>query len=137
MHITLLKKTLRKSIQHTYEQIIIFCFVISLGKQLAVEGVDPSERNLLHHLLLGTYLDKAEDGKWYRRGLTDEEIVAHINSLIGGGLGTLNASIEFVIHMLAANPAVQEKVYQNIMDVCGSEVSKQLVLIIKHLLICD
>ncbi|XP_022303782.1 cytochrome P450 3A6-like [Crassostrea virginica] len=90
-------------------------------ERLAVEGVDPSERNLLHHLLLGTYLDKAEDGKWYRRGLTDEEIVAHINSLIGGGLGTLNASIEFVIHMLAANPAVQQKVYQNIMDVCGSE----------------
>ena len=100
-------------------------FVISLGKQLAVAGVDPSERNLLHHLLLGTYLDKAEDGKWYRRGLTDEEIVAHINSLIGGGLGTLNASIEFVIHMLAANPAVQQRVYQDIMDVCGSEVPKQ------------
>lgn len=76
----------------------------------------------MHHLMLGTFLEKAEDGKWHRRGLTDEEIVAHINSLIGGGLGTLNASIEFVIHMLAVNPEAQQRVYQNIMDVCGNEV---------------
>lgn len=90
-------------------------------ERLANEGVDSAERNLLHHLMLGTFLEKAEDGKWHRRGLSDEEIVAHINSLIGGGLGTLNASIEFVIHMLAVNPEAQQRVYQNIMDVCGNE----------------
>lgn len=84
--------------------------------------MEPGEKNLLHHIMMGSFLDVAEDGKWYRRNLTDEEIVAHINSLIGGGLGTLNSSIEFAIHMLAVNPLTQQKIYDNILQICGSEV---------------
>lgn len=53
--------------------------------------------------MLGMFLEKVEDGKWYRWGLLDEEIVVYINFLIGGGLGIFNVFIEFVIYMLVVN----------------------------------
>ncbi|XP_061185431.1 cytochrome P450 3A28-like isoform X1 [Saccostrea echinata] len=90
-------------------------------RQLSEQDMDTAEKNLLHHIMQGSVQVLAEDGKWYRRGLTDEDIVAHINSLIGGGLGTLNASIEFVIHMLSVHPSLQQKLYENIIEVCGNE----------------
>lgn len=53
--------------------------------------------------MLGMFLEKVEDGKWYWWGLLDEEIVVYINFLIGGGLGIFNVFIEFVIYMLVVN----------------------------------
>jgi cytochrome P450 len=84
--------------------------------------LEADEKNLLHHIMQGSFLYSDEDGKLCRRNLTDEEIVAHVHSLIGGGIGTLNASIEFTIHMLAVNPSIQQKIYDSILRVCGSEV---------------
>lgn len=65
--------------------------------------MDLLERNLLYYLMLGMFLEKVEDGKWYWWGLMDEEIVVYINFLIGGGLGIFNVFIEFVIYMLVVN----------------------------------
>jgi cytochrome P450 len=55
-------------------------------------------------MINGSFFDRDEQGIYRRRHLKDEEIVGHINSLIGGGIGTLNACLSFVIHMLAVNP---------------------------------
>jgi cytochrome P450 len=38
-----------------------------------------------------------------RRKLTIEEVVGHLNSIIGGGFGTTNAALAFVLHQLTVN----------------------------------
>ena len=75
-------------------------------------------------MINGTFLDHDEHGIYRRRSLKDDEIIGHISSLIGGGIGTQNACLSFVIHMLAMNPAVQQKAFQEIVKVCGYDVSQ-------------
>ena len=63
-----------------------------------------------------------EQGAVCKQRLTDEEVVAHINSLVGGGLGTTNVALSFVLHELTVNPKVQQLAYEYILDYCGKEV---------------
>ncbi|XP_060077359.1 cytochrome P450 3A12-like [Ylistrum balloti] len=75
--------------------------------------------NLLNHIIRGTFTCRNEEGKLVRRSLDDEEIIAHLHSLIGGGSGTLNASLEFIVHCLAMNQAEQQKAFDEIFGQCG------------------
>ena len=68
------------------------------------------------------YTTRDEQGKTCKQRLTDEEVVAHINSLVGGGLGTTNVALSFVLHELTVNPKVQQQAYKYILDYCGKEV---------------
>jgi hypothetical protein len=47
-----------------------------------------------------------------------------LNFFFGGGIGTLNACLSFVIHMLAVNPHAQQKAFQEVIKICGYDVSK-------------
>ena len=58
-----------------------------------------------------------------RRKLTIEEVVGHLNSIIGGGFGTTNAALAFVLHQLTVNEDIQEKVFEEIQCQCGLFVS--------------
>ena len=80
-------------------------------------------KNFLGQMINGSFFDRDEQGIYRRRHLKDEEIVGHINSLIGGGIGTLNACLSFVIHMLAVNPHAQQKAFQEVIKICGYDVS--------------
>lgn len=74
-------------------------------------------------MINGSFLDRDEQGIYRRRHLSDDEIIGHISSLIGGGIGTQNACLAFVLHMLAMHPEVQQKAYQEITSICGCDVS--------------
>lgn len=74
-------------------------------------------------MINGSFFDRDEYGIYRRRQLKDSEIIGHLNSLIGGGIGTLNACLSFVIHMLAMNPTEQQKAVQEIVKICGYDVS--------------
>lgn len=52
-----------------------------------------------------------------------EEIAGHINSLIGGSIQATNACLSFVIHMLAVNPQAQQKALEEVIELCGYDVS--------------
>lgn len=80
-------------------------------------------KNFLGQMINGSFFDRDEQGIYRRRHLKDEEIVGHINSLIGGGIGTLNACLSFVIHMLAVNPHAQQKAFQEVIKICGYDKS--------------
>lgn len=81
------------------------------------------QRNFLGQVINGTFFDRDEYGIYRRRQLKDSEIIGHLNSLIGGGIGTLNACLSFVIHMLAMNPAAQQKAAQEVIKICGYDKS--------------
>ncbi|KAJ8311577.1 hypothetical protein KUTeg_010932 [Tegillarca granosa] len=53
------------------------------------------EGNLLHQLISRSFNDRDEKGVLIQRYLNDEDIVGHLNALIGGGLGTTNAALAF------------------------------------------
>ncbi|XP_021345680.1 cytochrome P450 3A28-like [Mizuhopecten yessoensis] len=84
-------------------------------KNYTTESTD----NLLDHIITRTFSSRDEEGKVVRRALDDEEIIAHLHSLIGGGLGTLNAALEFVVHCLAMNQPEQQRAYDEIFAQCG------------------
>ncbi|XP_063437513.1 cytochrome P450 3A4-like [Mytilus trossulus] len=81
------------------------------------------QKNFLGQMINCSFFDRDEYGIYRRRQLKDQEIVGHINSLIGGGIGTLNACLSFVIHMLAMNPTAQQKAFQEVIKICGYEKS--------------
>ncbi|XP_033725113.1 cytochrome P450 3A12-like [Pecten maximus] len=75
--------------------------------------------NLINHIINGTIRSRDEEGKLARRSLDDEEIIAHLHSLVGGGSGTLNASLEFIVHCLAMNQPEQQKAFDEVFGQCG------------------
>ncbi|KAK3095663.1 hypothetical protein FSP39_017328 [Pinctada imbricata] len=79
-------------------------------------------KNLLGQLMLHEYPVKDESGKVVcKRSLTDEEVIAHMNSLIGGGISTAGATLSFVLHQLAMNPHVEQQAYEYVLEHCGTD----------------
>lgn len=87
------------------------------------QSTKEEHKNFLGQMINGSFFDRDEHGIYRRRHLKDEEIIGHINSLIGGGIGTLNACLSFVIHMLAVNPCAQQKAFQEVVKICGYDKS--------------
>ena len=85
-------------------------------------NLDEKEDNLLSRMLVGKFACRDQLGALTRKSLKDEEIVAHVHSLVGGGIGTLNAIISFIIHTLAMHPRAQQKAYDEVMQYCGMQV---------------
>ena len=102
-----------------YFLVFIFYYFLQYSQSSKEE-----HKNFLGQMINGSFFDRDEQGIYRRRHLKDEEIVGHINSLIGGGIGTLNACLSFVIHMLAVNPHAQQKAFQEVIKICGYDVSK-------------
>lgn len=65
---------------------------------------------------------ETDDG---HRPLTVEEIVAHVNSITGGGFSTTNGALAFVIHQLTVHQDVQQKVFEEMQCHCGLFVSHE------------
>ncbi|XP_069103359.1 cytochrome P450 3A28-like isoform X2 [Argopecten irradians] len=94
--------------------------------QLTREEVEKQEENsikmtdnIINHIIHGTVKSRDSEGNFARRSLEEEEIIAHLHSLIGGGSGTLNASLEFIVHCLAMNQPEQQKAFDEVFGQCG------------------
>lgn len=93
--------------------------VTDTRKQLQDDPTMADTDNLLNQILRGTFTCRDNEGQFVRRSLNDEEVIAHLHSLIGGGLGTVSASLAFILHCLAVNPTEQQKAYDQILSCCG------------------
>lgn len=85
------------------------------------QGLQNVPDNVVDFLLQTTiHTDSvANSDEKQRRKLTIEEVVGHLNSIIGGGFGTTNAALAFVLHQLTVNEDIQDKVFEEIKYHCG------------------
>ena len=60
-------------------------------------------------------------------GLTKDEVIAQCLLFFLAGYETAASSIAFLLYLLALNPEIQEKLYEEIMDVAGDQVKKRTV----------
>ncbi|XP_063437510.1 cytochrome P450 3A4-like isoform X1 [Mytilus trossulus] len=100
----------RTHIQHIHE-------LRELIEKRQEQGQQPVIDNVIDYLLFTKITDTNNNNQ--QRHLTVEEIVAHLNSITGGGFGTTNAALSFVLHQLTVNPDVQDKLFQEIKHNCG------------------
>ncbi|RDD40233.1 Cytochrome P450 3A24 [Trichoplax sp. H2] len=56
-----------------------------------------------------------------KRGLTDDEIVAQSSTFMLAGYETTSSTISFTAYLLATNPDIQEKLREEIKDICNDE----------------
>lgn len=73
---------------------------------------------------LDVLLDASIDGK----PLTTEEIQQHVNNILSAAHDTIKAAIEFTLFNLAKFSDVQQKVYDEIIQIVGSNRSASITL---------
>ncbi|XP_060585049.1 cytochrome P450 3A4-like [Ruditapes philippinarum] len=82
---------------------------------------DDDHESLLSYLLSSKVLFRDIDGSLGRRGLTIDETIAHILSLLSEIYSTTTAIIQFILYELACNQDCQEKLYDEICSFCGKD----------------
>ncbi|XP_053386842.1 cytochrome P450 3A43-like [Mercenaria mercenaria] len=66
------------------------------------------------------------DGKLTRRGLTVDETIAHILSLLSEMYSATSAIIQFILYELACNKNCQDKLHDEIYSLCGKDADISL-----------
>ncbi|KAL6906519.1 hypothetical protein ACP4OV_004120 [Aristida adscensionis] len=98
-------------------------------KRRAKEGQPPASETTFQHSYVDTLLDITlpEEGD---RPLTDDEIVTLCSEFLNAGTDTTSTGLQWIMAELVKNPAVQEKLHDEIMATCGGgagEVSEEVV----------
>ncbi|XP_062189985.1 cytochrome P450 89A2-like [Phragmites australis] len=96
-------------------------------KRQVKEGQAPTRDTMFQHSYVDTLLDITllEDGN---RPLTDDEIVALCSEFLNAGTDTTSTGLQWIMAELVKNPAVQEKLHDEIKATCGDdEVSEEAV----------
>jgi cytochrome P450 len=98
-------------------------------KRLAKEGRPPTRETTFQHSYVDTLLDITlpEEGS---RPLTDDEIVALCSEFLNAGTDTTSTGLQWIMAELVKNPAVQEKLYDEIKATCGDgegEVAEEVL----------
>ncbi|KAI5019066.1 hypothetical protein ZWY2020_043954 [Hordeum vulgare] len=89
-------------------------------KRLISEGQAPTKETTFEHSYVDTLLDVTlpEEGN---RPLTDDEIVALCSEFLNAGTDTTSTGLQWIMAELVKNPAVQDKLYDEIKATCGSD----------------
>lgn len=82
---------------------------------------DNDHTSLMSFLLSVKVLCRDIDGSLTRRGLTTDETIAHILSLLNEMFSTTTAIIQFLLYELACNRKCQEKLYDEVCHTCGKD----------------
>ncbi|XP_045184713.2 cytochrome P450 3A25-like isoform X2 [Mercenaria mercenaria] len=83
--------------------------------------VDDDNVSFLSFLLSSKVLCRELDGSLTRRGLTSDETIAHILSLLSEMYSTTTAMIQFILYELACNQNCQTKLYDEMCRICGKD----------------
>ncbi|XP_045184472.2 cytochrome P450 3A18-like [Mercenaria mercenaria] len=83
------------------------------------KNVDDDNVSFLPFLLSSKVLCRELDGSLARRGLTSDETIAHILSLLSEMYSTTTAVIQFILYELACNKNCQDQLYDEILRICG------------------
>ncbi|PVD36407.1 hypothetical protein C0Q70_03390 [Pomacea canaliculata] len=78
-------------------------------------------KNVLQHLLTYNATSKDHATNPARSPLTTTEILGLTSGMVGGGVGPTASALGFTLHCLAVHPRHQEKLWQEVQDVCGVE----------------
>ncbi|KAL6642830.1 hypothetical protein ACP70R_021011 [Stipagrostis hirtigluma subsp. patula] len=97
-------------------------------KRQAKAGQPPARETAFQHCYVDTLLDITlpEEGN---RPLTDDEIVTLCSEFLNAGTDTTSTGLQWIMAELVKNPAVQEKLHDEIKATCGGadEVSEEAV----------
>ena len=80
------------------------------------------DATIFSKLLTAKMRSRDIDGSFTRRPLVDDEILSHAFLIFTEAFKTTSAMIQFLLYELARNPECQERLYEEIIEVCG-EVS--------------
>ncbi|KAJ1294842.1 hypothetical protein BS78_01G177400 [Paspalum vaginatum] len=97
-------------------------------KRQAKEGRPPARETTFHHSYVDTLLDITLPEE-ANRPLTDDEIVTLCSEFLNAGTDTTSTGLQWIMAELVKNPAVQEKLYDEIKATCGGdgEVSEEVI----------
>ncbi|KAI0823808.1 cytochrome P450 [Trametes gibbosa] len=84
------------------------------GDDALAEKVDQGDDIMSLLLRANTVVSDAEKH-------TDEELIAQISTFVLAGMDTTSNALSRILHLLALNPSVQEKVRAEIREVCGGD----------------
>ena len=72
--------------------------------------------------ILSCILESKNNTSFLKTGLTMEEVIGQAVLFFLVGMDTTATSIAFLIYNLAVHPEIQEKLYDEIVDVAGDKV---------------
>ncbi|XP_025081684.1 cytochrome P450 3A41-like [Pomacea canaliculata] len=78
-------------------------------------------KSMLQHLLTYNPTSRDHATNPARSPLTTSEILGLTSSMVGGGVGSTASALDFTLHCLAVHPRHQEKLRQEVLNVCGVE----------------
>ncbi|VAH20165.1 unnamed protein product [Triticum turgidum subsp. durum] len=94
-------------------------------KRLVSEGQSPAKETTFEHSYVDTLLDVTlpEEGD---RALTDDEIVALCSEFLNAGTDTTSTGLQWIMAELVKNPAVQDRLYDEIKAICGEDGAEEV-----------
>ncbi|RLN42171.1 hypothetical protein C2845_PM01G46430 [Panicum miliaceum] len=94
-------------------------------KKLGLGAVPPDETTTLPHSYVDTLLGirLADDGG---RALTDDEMIALCSEFLNGGTDTTSTALQWIMAELVKNPAIQEKLHDDIKSTMASTGSDRI-----------
>ncbi|VAH08329.1 unnamed protein product [Triticum turgidum subsp. durum] len=94
-------------------------------KRLVGEGRAPAKETTFEHSYVDTLLDVTlpEEGN---RPLTDDEIVALCSEFLNAGTDTTSTGLQWIMAELVKNPAVQDRLYEEIKATCGEDGAEEV-----------
>ncbi|XP_014772532.1 cytochrome P450 3A8 [Octopus bimaculoides] len=100
-----------KTVRHDFLQLLL---------DAKLEDVDKIDDDMKHELETLTFENMRD---WRsKRGLTDEEIVSQVVLFLFAAHLTTSTALGFFSYILATQPEIQQKVYDEVMDVIGDKV---------------
>ncbi|XP_050397722.1 cytochrome P450 3A18 [Patella vulgata] len=103
---------LRNALDKHVKQVMTF---LEKEKRVVSRSHEGSKHgNLIQSLLTTKATCHDENSNIYKRYLSDEEILAQVTSMVGGGIGPASALMSFLVYNLAIHQDVQKKVMEEI-----------------------